>query len=152
MGDRCSVQVTIRREDFDKLVAKFDGDADEFLDFVCADDCAVDSNYATLDYVEANYANWDELEDLLKEECVEYNKMNSSGSGYDAGVVYFRRNGRGEISEAAYLTESELSLTNFLSKLMTVDDDAWLRAEILMKYRSLIPIDVRPLLMEEAHE
>ena len=68
MGDRTYVKITIHTDYMDKLLAKY-GSEEKLRQEVDADEIIADEG--AFEASEVNYANWDTLENLLKEEEIE---------------------------------------------------------------------------------
>lgn len=78
MGDRCYVEVTLRKEDKDGFIAIFgdpedEGDTGEFV--------------VTLGFPEVNYGGGSELEEA-REAGIQFYGWHSAGSSYDAAKFY----------------------------------------------------------------
>lgn len=146
MGDYCYTRVTVRKEDFGRIVeSRFGGDSEKFLDHIGANDAFFDDHTVDLAVDEANYAEWDELEEILKEERIEYNKDNGDGYDMESGTTYYRINDKGEIEEVVFVDEGNEEWAQFLKHLMSLPSAEEVDKAIWEKYRSIYPVEIKPL-------
>lgn len=144
MGERCYVTITVRRSDFDRLVAKLCGDREQFMDEALVEECYLGEDYVDLVANEVNWAEWPELEDILRSHGVEYDKVNGEGIEIDPGTSYFRRNVEGEIVEMLFVEERDNGIANFLKNLLTMNSDE-MRREIEREYLRIKPFEITAL-------
>lgn len=85
MGDRTSVVIRIRRNDFIAHEKFFRSDE------VGASYVEEEDNTVSLHGDEINYACWDELEKFLNTNEMEYDKCWGSGGDYESGNAYARK-------------------------------------------------------------
>jgi hypothetical protein len=95
MGDRTTVSIQIKESDWVALAKKYDeGNETKFESRV-----GVEENEFFEDGIvhvtchEVNYAEWNTLEDLLKNEKVPYDKSWGAGGEYRGGHAYYRNVG-----------------------------------------------------------
>ena len=138
MGDRTTVEITLRQEDFDEMVKE--GKDQYYIGCETPNENGTICLYAD----ECNYGAWKEVEDYLHENEIEYDKAWGAGSGYGAGYTYGRR------IKGAYQTiesyETEESLTEFVKELKKkLDNKEEVKDAILQKHDELVPFEIEPL-------
>ncbi|MHC1728550.1 MAG: hypothetical protein AB9866_21540 [Syntrophobacteraceae bacterium] len=145
MGDRTHVTIEMRLIDWewilraefkdDELAAEREIGADE-LDWYWANDCDLVMLYSA----ECNYANWSELEELLRKHEIEYNKEWGQGGDYGSGNEYVRRLPDGSL-RSVEIYDSEESLAYFVKNLKDGTPDA-IKQAVQAKYREIYPFEL----------
>jgi len=125
MGDRTTVEFYVRSTKIPK----------EFMDDT--DECNIEGNITYLSQDEANYGSWEELEEYLKDNEIEFDKYWGAGSEYSAGKGYARKTPKGFKYFEIYETEKD-SL-NSLITLSKIKDPKKLMATIKKRIKELQP-------------
>lgn len=145
MGDRTTVRITIRKSDYNNLEKEFGG-KDKFEEEVGASEVDDLGDLIDLTAYEVNYANWDELESLLKDRKIEYNKSWDAGSEYDAGDSYVRIL-KGELREIEINNtqyEQEMVYKEILTQIKKGDIKK-LEKFVLKRLKEIRPFEIVPL-------
>lgn len=142
MGDRTSVTITVRRKDYERLLAvKGESEAD-FRETIGADEIEDDGDWIVIRGYEINYADWDELQDLLKENLISYDKTWDAGGGYSAGESYVRLVD-GEMKELEF-QEDEMRLVEFLKEVKDLPAEE-IKARVQEEYKRQFPWEIEKL-------
>ena len=142
MGDRTSVTITVRRKDYMRLLAKDGGTEPDFPDAIGADNIDDDGDWLTIEGHEINYADWGELQDLLKENLIPYDKTWDAGGGYSAGESYVRLID-GEMQELEF-HEAEMRLVQFLKEVRDLPAEE-IKAKVREEYQRQFPWEIEKL-------
>ena len=138
MGDRTWVYITIQIGNYKNLLKKYP----DFKDKVGYASMEGYENLIIIKGEEINYANWGELEELLKENKIEYDKSWGAGGEYSSGIAYGRIiNGKFKILE---ITDDDMSLLAFLEKVLKLEPQDLLK-EIKDEYKRLKHFEPTPL-------
>lgn len=137
MGDRTYVKITIHTDYMDKLLAKY-GSEEKLRQEVDADGIFADEG--AFEASEVNYANWDTLENLLKEEEIEFNKEWGPGCEYSEGEAYYRKVGKE--FKFVELYSSSIKLADELEKILNSKNPL---KEAKKKLKELRPFKIEPL-------
>lgn len=148
MGDRTTVRITITESNYKKLLERdFNSDPEKFSGEVYSDDRNDFKNEETgVNLVEftghdMNYGDWRDLEGILKDNLIEYDKSWDSGCGYEAGEAYFRLKD-GALVEHSFYNSVTVEI-DLLKSLLEHKGD--LREEIQKKLKHLEPEEIKPL-------
>lgn len=143
MGDRTTVEISIRKIDYNNLIKnrKEDFAAKHGIDEINSD---IRPELVTFLGYEINYGEWDSLEGFLKDNNIEYDKSWGAGCEYQAGQSWYRIiDGGGSEFE---LYEGQEIIRDFTEKLKeSLDDPDNLKKLILEKYEAYHPFKIRPL-------
>lgn len=92
MGDRVRVEIKIRKNDFNFLVKKYHKKKGklEFTEEAEINEIEDHDNHVLLIGDEINYAEWSQLENLLHEDRIEYDKSWDWGGGFGPGQSFYR--------------------------------------------------------------
>lgn len=92
MGDRTTVSIRIKESDWVALAKKYEGGNEtKFETRVGVEENEfLENGIVHVTAYEVNYAEWNTLEDILKEEKVPYDKEWAAGGDYRGGVAYYR--------------------------------------------------------------
>lgn len=142
MGDRTSVTITVRRKDYERLLAKEGESEDAFRDAIGADSIDDDGGWIVFQGYEINYADWDDLQDILKENVIPYDKTWEAGGGYSAGESFVRLVD-GEMKELEF-QEDEMRLVEFLKNVKDLPADE-IKARVQEEYKRLFPWEIEKL-------
>src|SRR5208282_6897922 len=93
----------------------------DFRNTVGADSIEDDGNYIVIRGYEINYAEWGEVEDILKENLIPFDKSWDAGGGFSAGESYVRVV-NGEMQELEF-HEDEMKLVEFLKDVKDLPAD-----------------------------
>lgn len=128
MGDRTWVNIHICESDYQRIIQEdFGGDESKFESQVYFEEKA-DSHYGEgiiMFYAsEVNYADWEDLESILKDKKIEYNKDWGDGGEYSAGEAFYR-NIKGEYKSLEIYSsqQSELNILEEISKIIEEGGD-----------------------------
>jgi len=142
MGDRTNVTITVRKKDYERLlVEKSENDA-TFREAVGADEIDYGGDWVNLRGYEINYADWDALQDLLKEHLIPYDKSWDAGGGYSAGESYVRLVD-GEMKELEFY-EYESKLVEFLKEVKDLPADK-IKERVQEEYKRQFPWAIEKL-------
>lgn len=125
MGDRTNVEFYIRSLKIPK----------EFIDE--SDTHSFERGVTYLEQDEANYGNWDELEEYLKENEIEFDKYWGSGGDYTAGQAYARKTSKGYKYYEIY--DEERRILGVLKELSKIKDPKKLMTTIKTRIKELHP-------------
>jgi hypothetical protein len=142
MGDRTNVTITVRKTDYERLLAKEGQSKPAFRDAVGADEIDDDGDLVVFRGYEINYADWDDLEDILKENQIPYDKTWDAGGGYSAGESYVREFD-GEMKELEFY-EDESKLIEFLKAVKDLPADE-IKAKVQEEYKRQFPWEIEKL-------
>lgn len=143
MGDRTSVEIEVKQIDFEWLLrAGFGDDEERLREAVDADEIGSDSRVVCFTQYEANYGNWDELEILLGQHFIEFDKSWGSGGGYNAGRSYCR-NVSGEM-RLLEVYDTEEQIIDFLRGVKDLEPDE-IKMRVVEEYHRLMPFEIREL-------
>ena len=142
MGDRTSVTITLRKSDFERLLAKNGGTEADFRNTVGADSIDDDGDYIVIRGYEINYAEWGEVEDILKENLIPFDKSWEAGGGFSAGESYVRVV-NGEIQELEF-HEDEMRLVEFLQDVKDLPADE-IKERVQTEYKRQFPWEIEKL-------
>jgi hypothetical protein len=151
MGDRTWVNIHIRKSDYDRIVREdFEGNEDKFESAIYVeekDDSHYGDHIIQLYASEINYAEWSELESLLKDKQIEFNKDWGDGGEYSAGEAFFRLvKGKYKSVEIYSSQQSELNVLNEIYKMIEDGKDIKsVKKAIDKKIKQLMPFDPEPL-------
>src|SRR5208283_2522464 len=101
MGDRTNVTITVPKNDYERLLAKEGEIEATFRDVVGANEIDDDGDWVSRRGYEINYAEWGEVENILKENLIPLDKSWDAGGGFSAGESYVRVV-NGEIQELEF--------------------------------------------------
>lgn len=95
MGDRTTVRITVTKQNYDNLIStKFNGKRKDFEEETLPEytEFFKRGNLGLVEMTasEINYADWGNLERLLKENKIEYDKSWDEGGNYEAGESFHR--------------------------------------------------------------
>lgn len=142
MGDRTSVTITVRKNDFERLLAKEGESETTFRDDIGADTIDEDGDWIVIRGYEINYADWDDLQDILKENLISYDKTWDGGGSYSAGESYVRFVD-GEMKELEF-QEDEMRLVEFLKDVKDLPADQ-IKAKVHEEYKRQFPWEIEKL-------
>jgi hypothetical protein len=142
VGDRTSVTITLRKSDFERLLAKNGGTEADFRNTVGADSIDDDGDYIVIRGYEINYAEWGEVEDILKENLIPFDKSWEAGGGFSAGESYVRVV-NGEIQELEF-HEDEMRLVEFLQDVKDLPADE-IKERVQTEYKRQFPWEIEKL-------
>lgn len=141
MGDRTTVVIKIRHEDFLKhedFFASYEVGASHI-------DKESSENTVALTGDDINYAEWSEIESFLQKKKIEYDKWWGSGGDYESGDSYYRTIVKGKrksyIGYDIYSSQiNQLEMLIDLEARLLVDPKKTL-AEIRNRIKNLHPFD-----------
>jgi hypothetical protein len=139
MGDRTNVTITVRKTDYARLLVERSENDAIFRDAIGADTIDDDGDRVSFHGYEINYADWDELEDLLKENLIFYDKTWDAGGGYSAGESYVRLVD-GEMKELEF-QEDEMKLIEFLKEVKDLPAEE-LKQRVQEEYKRQFPWEI----------
>ena len=140
MGDRTTVNIYLRKGDFKNLIdKKFKGEQASFIKEVGASEVTEHGNMITVAGEEINYADWEELESLLNNNNIDYDKEWYAGGDYEGGWEYVR----GE--QSFEVTDSYKNSILLLEELRQIKDPKKLIEVIEKNYKELKPFEPAPL-------
>ncbi|GEM_PF-2629090 len=142
MGDSTNVTITIRKIDYERLLAvEGEGEAN-FREVIGADEIDDDGDWVSLRGYEINYAEWGEVEDILKENLIPYDKSWDAGGGFSAGESYVRVVD-GEMQELEFY-EDESKLVEFLKEVKDLPAEE-IKGRCQEEYQRLFPWEIEKL-------
>ena len=142
MGDRTCVTITMRKNDYERLLAE-EGESEEtFKKAIGADTIDRDGDSIVIRGDEINYADWDELQDILKEKLIPYDKTWEAGGGYTAGESYVRLFD-GKMKELEFY-DYESKLIEFLKDVKDLPADE-IKEKVLEEYKKQFPWEIEKL-------
>ena len=142
MGDRTNVTITVRKSDYKRLLAKAGESEAPFRDAIGADTIDDDGDWIVIRGYQINYANWDDLQDVLKENLIPYDKTWDAGDNYTAGESYVRVV-NGEMQELEF-HEEEMKLVEFLKEVKDLPADE-IRERVQKEYKRQFPWEIEKL-------
>lgn len=137
MGDRVKVTITIRKCDYDNLVAKYDGGVVKFERDVFLSDLDARPSLVHLIAEECNYGDWVELETLLLNRKIEFDKAWEAGAGFSAGKTNFRLV-NGELKSITVENETS-ELAKFVEKCVKCGDAEKVFRMVKKMYTKIYP-------------
>jgi hypothetical protein len=143
MGDRTSVTITVRKKDYERLLAK-EGESEANLREAIGADTIDDDDgeWVVFQGYEINYADWNELQDILKENLIPYDKTWGTGDNYSAGESYARLID-GKMQELEF-QEDEMRLVEFLKDLKDLPAEK-IKEKVLEEYKRQFPWEIEKL-------
>ena len=142
MGDRTRVTITIRKKDYERLLAEKGYSEAGFRDVVVADEIEDEGDLIVLHGYEVNYADWDELQDILKEDLIPYDKTWDAGGSYSAGESHVRLVD-GAMQELEFY-EDESKLVGFLKEVKDLSSNE-IKARVQEEYKRQFPWEIEKL-------
>ncbi len=152
MGDRTNVTITVRKEDFDRLVAeRFSKEADgrkAFANEVGAsfiEEQALPGEerfWMTIEAEEVNYADWEDLQNILRENKIPYDKSWGAGGEYSRGESYVRLVD-GKMQELEFYDEDS-KLVDFLKEVKGLPADE-IKEKVMEEYQKQFPWEIEKL-------
>jgi hypothetical protein len=142
MGDRTRVTITVRKTDYERMQAQRGDNDATFRDAIGADTTDDDGDYIVIRGYEINYADWSDLQDILKENGIPYDKTWDAGGDYSAGESYIRVVD-GEMKELEFY-EYESNLIEFLKAVKDLPADE-IKAKVLEEYQRQFPWEIEKL-------
>jgi len=131
MGDRTYCEIIIHEEDYKRNKEKLDSLGYEIKELK-------DNKVVFIDY-EANYGDIDDLEVLLDELNLEYNKSWDKGDEYLAGSYYCRRR-RGKL-RSYRIDSSEESILEEIIEALKLEDPIKIKKALQDKIKELQPFE-----------
>lgn len=151
MGDRTWVNIHFRESDYKRIVNEdFEGNEDKFANSVYFEE-KVTSDYGKhiimLYASEVNYAEWSELEGILRDKEIEFNKEWGDGGDYSAGEAFYRKvNGKYKSMEIYSSQQSEINVLEELSKVIEEGGDLKkVKSFINKRIKQYKPFEPEPL-------
>lgn len=151
MGDRTWVNIHIRKSDYERIIREdFEGNEDKFENAVYIEE-KEESHYGDhiiqLYQSEVNYAEWSELESLLKDKQIEFNKDWGDGGEYSAGEAFFRIvKGKYRGFEIYNTHQAEVNILVEINKLIEAGKDIKnVKKFIDKKIKQYMPFEPEPL-------
>lgn len=143
MGDRTNVSIDIRKIDYDWLLrAEFGDDATRMQKTIYYNEIAFQGDTVCLEAWEINYAEWDELENLLHDYFIEYDKGWGAGGNYSSGNSYHRLI-NGELRQIEIYENAE-EFTAFIKRVKDLEADE-IKRRVTELYKELMPFEIEPL-------
>ena len=142
MGDRTNVTITLRKSDYERLPAVKGESEANFQETIGADEIEDDGEWIVIRGYEINYADWGDLQDILKENQIPYDKTWDAGGGYSAGESYVRLVD-GEMKELEFY-EVESKLVEFLKDVKDLPADE-IKEKVLEEYKRQFPWEIEKL-------
>jgi hypothetical protein len=132
----------MRKNDYERLLAE-EGESEEtFKKAIGADTIDRDGDSIVIRGDEINYADWDELQDILKEKLIPYDKTWEAGGGYTAGESYVRLFD-GKMQELEFY-DYESKLVEFLKDVKDLPADK-IKEKVLEEYKKQFPWEIEKL-------
>src|SRR5208283_3288947 len=142
MGDRTNVTITVPKNDYERLLAKGGEIEATFRDVIGANEIDDDGDWVSRRGYEINYAEWGEVENILKENLIPYDKSWDAGGGFSAGESYVRVV-NGEMQELEF-HEDEMKLVEFLKDVKDLPADE-IKERIQKEYKRQFPWEIEKL-------
>jgi hypothetical protein len=142
VGDRTNVTITLRKSDYERLLAVKGESKANFRETIGADEIDDDGDWISIRGCEINYADWDELQDILKENLIPYDKSWDAGGGYSAGESYVRLVDE-EMKELEFY-EDEMKLIQFLKEVKDLPAEK-IKQKVLEEYKRQFPWEIEKL-------
>lgn len=142
MGDRTSVKITLRKKDYERLLANRGESEDVFRTDIGAECIDDDGDLVSIRGYEVDYADWSELQDLLQDNLIPYDKTWDSGDDFSAGESFVRVV-NGEVRELEFY-EYESNLIEFLKAVKDLPADE-IKAKVLEEYEKQFPWEIEKL-------
>jgi hypothetical protein len=145
MGDRVRVSIHVRKSDIKYLIDKeFDGDSDKFSSKVEANEYNEYDSCPLVELVdqEANYGNWESLEEFLCEKKIEFDKEWGEGGGFGKGSAYFRLV-KGKIKQVEVYAHDE-GLLKFLTAVKNLPPEE-IKKAVKKELKKLSKFEITPL-------
>ena len=142
MGDRTNVTITVPKNDYERLLAKEGEIEATFRDVIGANEIDDDGDWVSRRGYEINYAEWGEVENILKENLIPYDKSWDAGGGFSAGESYVRVV-NGEMQELEF-HEDEMKLVEFLKDVKDLPADE-IKERVQREYKRLFPWEIEKL-------
>ena len=142
MGDRTNVTITVPKNDYERLLAKEGEIEATFRDVIGANEIDDDGDWVSRRGYEINYAEWGEVENILKENLIPYDKSWDAGGGFSAGESYVRVV-NGEMQELEF-HEDEMKLVEFLKDVKDLPADE-IKERIQKEYKRQFPWEIEKL-------
>ncbi len=142
MGDRTHVTITVRRKDYERLLAEKGENDASFREAIGADEIEDDGDWIVIRGYEINYAEWSEVEDILKKNLIPYDKSWDAGGGFSAGESYVRLI-NGEMQELEF-HEEETQLVQFIKDVKDLSADE-IKERVQREYKRLFPWEIEKL-------
>ncbi len=142
MGDRTCVTITVRKVDYERLLAKSGENEANFKKAMGADTIDNDGDWIVIRGYEINYADWDELQGLLEENLISYDKTWEAGGDYTAGESYVRLVD-GKMQELEFY-DYESKLVEFLKDVKDLPADK-IKEKVLEEYKNQFPWEIEKL-------
>jgi len=132
----------VRRKDYERLLPKDGRTKADFRKAIGADSIDDDGDWIVIRGHEINYTDWDELQDLPKENLIPYDKTWDAGGGYSAGESYVRLI-NGEMQELEF-QEAEMKLIEFLKDVKDLPADE-IKERVQTEYKRQFPWEIEKL-------
>ncbi len=142
MGDRTNVTITVRKTDYERLLAEKGESEANFREAIGADEIDDDGDWIVIRGYQINWGDWNDLEDLLKENLIPYDKTWDAGDNYSAGESYVRLI-NGEMHELEF-HEEEMKLVEFLKDVKDLPADE-IKAKVQEEYKRQFPWEIEKL-------
>ena len=142
MGDRTNVTITVRKTDYERLLAVQGESEATFRDAIAADEIDDDGDWISIRGYEINYADWGDLQDILKENQIPYDKAWDADGGCSAGESYVRVV-NGEMKELEFY-EYESKLVEFIKAVKDLPADE-IKAKVQGEYKRQFPWEIEKL-------
>ena len=142
MGDRTRVTITIQKEDYERLLVEKGYSEAGFRDVIAADEIEDEGDLIVFHGYEVNYADWDELQDIFKENLIPYDKTWDAGGSYSTGESYVRLVD-GAMQELEFY-EDESKLVEFLKAVKDLSADE-IKAKVQEEYKRQFPWEIEKL-------
>jgi hypothetical protein len=139
MGDRTTVRITVSKSTFKKHEDFFRSDK------VGANGIDEEDKLVVIEGYDINYAEWEELENFLTENEIEFDKWWGDGGEYSSGNAYYRNIGGIYQNHEIYENE-ENTLHELINLKEEFDRDITKGLELLKnKIHKLMPFQIEPL-------
>lgn len=145
MGDRTTVVIKIRKNDYRQIITKYFECTQSKFDEKFSP-TSVDLSHITIVELlaeECNYAEWGALEKFLEENKIEFDKFWESGGNYESGSAYGRMvKGKFRVVE---IYKTEESVLDFIKTLRAEKDPKEVLKIIENTYKHITPFEVLEL-------